>query len=89
MFNRYPKTAGCRLDTEDDPQHGAAIDVGGPLRRVLTNDANHGSLWVRDAEGNTAKVEINSGDVRALRDGLTRMLIEAGYEREITVAVSA
>lgn len=81
LANRYPTAAGVRLDHWSDPQEGVAID--------LHRDGNRkSSLWVRDANNDAVKIELWPEDLQALRDGASRLLVDLGVERTVTVNVN-
>lgn len=89
LLDRYPNTPGVRLDTGANDNTGPAVDLHGRLSRRHPNDPG-ARLWVRESggqEGKQAELPLDVDAVRALRDGATRMLVEAGYEREVTVTV--
>jgi hypothetical protein len=46
MIDRYPTTAGCRLDTGDGTT-GPAVDLNGYVQRQ-TPDRTTADLWVRN-----------------------------------------
>jgi hypothetical protein len=48
------------------------------------------SLWVRESgtgDGKSATVALSADNIRSLRDGCTRLLLELGLEEEITIAI--
>lgn len=83
MISRYIGAPGCRLDTGlDNGQTGPAIDLGWAGRTA--------HLWVRESGtgvGHSAQTKMTIDDLRALRDGATRLLVHFGVEEEITIAV--
>jgi hypothetical protein len=83
LTDRYPGVEGCRLDTgEDGGQTGPALDIGSVGRKH--------TIWVRESGtgvGKSVKIELSADNVRALRDGCTRMLVNAGVEEYVTISV--
>lgn len=86
MLDRYPDTAGCRLDDGTNRPRGQALDLHGRLSTKIPQPTL-ATLWVRDESDKEVTIELNFRDVQALRDGCTRMLQEAGVEKSITVSV--
>lgn len=76
MIDRYPNTAGCRLDDGSDDPQGQALDLHGRLPAAR--------LWVRQEDDFTeAAIILGTRDLIALHQGIGRMLNEHGVRVEV------
>lgn len=87
LFKRYGHRAsgtGVRLDMEDHPSYGRALDLG----RASGGIAGPFKLWVRQHDGKCATLDaLEPVDLAALRDGISNLLAYEGFEEVIEVNV--
>lgn len=83
LVNRYTDPGcGIRLDCEDDPMTGPALDMG----RVNQVGKQYAELWVRESgrgAGKSATIRLSPENVRDLRDGLNLLLVDMGLDMAV------
>lgn len=91
LRERYPNTAGCRLDDGKPLSEGRAIDLYGRVS-VKHPDDPGATLWVRESgtqceeDQVQAECPVSLNDLVALRNGIDRMLQDARVSFRFTTA---
>lgn len=85
LTDRYPTLPGqMRLDESDDAAEGRCIDSW-VKPRAGGGRIQH--FYIRNAAGDTTQLVMEPQEIVAFRDGLNRILLSCGVEREATVQV--
>lgn len=82
MRDRYPSlTSGFRLDEPD------SVAAAGPCIDGSAGLGDNGlDLYVCEAHTNrSVRLALNASEVTALRDGLNRILLHLGVDKQVTI----